>query len=395
MMRSLKVLLVLLSLFCVSLSRELDSGDDLRAVLRKLERLLSREITGTNPTPGPDGETDKGLSGVFNTILEPYFGSFPSGNFQFTELSLTREEFVKIANEWYTTTLSRDSSELQQKAFSNMTSVLLEAIFKCPTAKINQMVFYVLKDRERAMTEGDRNMYDYVKKILENQITNDITRESVARMIVKDAHRHMFGDFMKYIKFFYFKDIMEFFGKMKTLLYEARKDELSVSEFDQKLNELLTSESKFDFKCPRLQHLWDFHQALAVRFQQKFSEDKHLGEARTTMTKYLAGYLTSDPTPVVSAILRVYSKYVKGAVRNFERVETHMTTRNMDDIINFVSEFLNEEQLQYLKSIFEYLKVTESGRNIGSRGMGSSSDWDDIIEPDSGFGGDENTEPFP
>ncbi|XP_061180453.1 uncharacterized protein LOC133189026 [Saccostrea echinata] len=408
-MRSLKVLLVLLSLFYVSLS--MNSEDELRVVVRKLERLIAKEktsdrpwFTGTKFPPGPHGKTDKNgtpykLHRIFDMLLRPYFGSAPSGDFQFTNLPLTREQFVKEANDWYMTMLSRDSSDLVQirkQAFFNMTSALLKAIFQCPTAKINQMVFYVLKDQERVMTEEDQNMYTYVRNILENQITNNTTRENVARMIVKTAHRHIFGDFMEYIKFFYFKDIMEFFGKMKILLYRARQEKWSVTEFDQKLNELLLSGNNFDFKCPRLQDLWDFHRTLAVRFQQRYSEDKHLDKAREWLTKYLVPrYLTSDPAPVIKAILQVYKGYVRGAVRNFDRVETHMTTGNMDNIIIFVSEFLNGGQLEYLKAIFEYLKATDSSRDIDRRRMGSTPEWDTSMDPDSGYKGYETTESYP
>lgn len=69
---------------------------------------------------------------------------------------------------------------------------------------------------------------------------------------------------------------------------------------------------------------------------------KPVSEIEAWLRKVLPTYIATDTTPAITAILQVYTDYVREAKRNFEKVEIHMTTGNRADIINFVSMFLSK-----------------------------------------------------
>jgi hypothetical protein len=53
----------------------------------------------------------------------------------------------------------------------------------------------------------------------------------------------------------------------------------------------------------------------------------------------LPTYIT-DTTPAITAILQVYTDYVKSTMSHFRQMEDHMTIRNTVEITNFMSKFL-------------------------------------------------------
>ncbi|XP_061171586.1 uncharacterized protein LOC133181059 [Saccostrea echinata] len=383
-MQSLIVFVVLLAVFHGSLSTQ-SKSDELRGIVRQLEGLVAREWKGkprpTSIPSEPRGPTDKGsdpssrkydrMIKMFFKLLKPYFGTFPSGNYT---SDMPVDKIVEMMNEWYKNMPSKtsDPKAFRKWAFFNMARVLLRAHFQCATAKINQIIFYVLKAQERAMTANDKSMYESIRTILENWINGTEMLDRATRRIVGAAHRHVFGEIMSHIKYFQFKDTIDFFQKVKPFIKRAIREKWTVFKFDEKLRELL---SNFDFGCPGLDDFLEFHRKLAVSFKQRFSEDTHFKEAERWLTANLPRYINTDPAPVLPDILQVYTGYVNAAVRNFEQVEVHMTTGNTDDIANFMSTFLTPDQLEYLKAIFEFLKATgtDSGDTDSSNNMDVSS----------------------
>ncbi|XP_061171096.1 uncharacterized protein LOC133180606 [Saccostrea echinata] len=380
-MESWKVLVILVAVIHCSVSRPSNPENELRVIVRQLERLVARTDTGTpDSPPGPrvpddddsdstnDEEIDlseevyKMLFEMFDRILKPYFGSFPSGTFTST-MPLTRERFVRLFKDWFKTIAGNPSDTTFREIFFNTTGTFLNARFQCATSKLNQMIFYVLKDQERALTAGDeKSMYALVKKILGKHITDEATLNEVMRTMVKNAHMHVFGTMMN-MKYFLLRDIMEFFGRMRMMLNTAERETWTVTKFEEAVKELM-SDSNIEFRCPRLSELWEYHRELFRDFQEMLKDD-FFNEAETWLKNYLAKYIT-DPAPVIREILPLYTKYVRAVEWHFKEIDNHMITGNFGDITTFVSKFLQPDQLNYLKSIFEHLKTT--GTNTGSPG---------------------------
>ncbi|XP_062603982.1 uncharacterized protein LOC134265788 [Saccostrea cucullata] len=376
-MQCLLVFAVLLVVLQVTLSTPRKPEDELRGIVRQLEDLVARGRNGKpRPTPvtedknpsGPRGPTDKDgdsssrkydrMIKMFYRLLKPYFGTFPSGNYT---SDVTVDKIVEMMNEWYKK-MPWDKPipmTFRKRAFFNMARILLRAHFQCATAKINQIIFYVLKSQERAMTLNDKSMFQNVRTILESWITSTRRLDRTSRRIVGAAHGHVFGEIMGHIKYFQFKDIMEFFGKVKPFLRRAISEKWDVSKFDQELRNLL---SDFNFGCPSLDDLWEFHRKLATSFKERFTNDTHYKEAEQWLTINIPRFIPSDtdPAPIIQDLLQVYTGYVSAAVQNFEQVETHMITGNTDDIMNYMATFLSPDQLQYLRTLFEFMNTADT-----------------------------------
>ncbi|XP_048744067.2 uncharacterized protein LOC125657509 [Ostrea edulis] len=319
----------------------------------------------------PSSPTHERLYQMFGKVLEPYFGSFPSGPYT-SKMSLTPRDIVTKLNAWY----NKDNKLMfEEQTFYSVGKQLLGAHLQCAKTKLNQIVFYVLKDQARAMAADDRNMNTRVRAILESWITDTATVDKVSQKIVLAAHRHTYGEIMEYIRYFQFKDIMEFLANMKMLLWRTEQNKWSPVMFDEKLNQLLTNNG-FVFKCPSMNDLWRFHQEIVSRFQEKLFETPTLTETEAWMRKVLPTYMSTDATPAITAILQAYKDYVKSTMLHFKQVENHVTTRNPTDITNFMSKFLSPYQLQYLQSIFEFLNTGNTSemrkRQLGNENVRSN-----------------------
>ncbi|XP_048778047.2 uncharacterized protein LOC125681837 [Ostrea edulis] len=380
-MEFLKALVILLVVLHGSQSRPASSEDELRVIVGKLERLaasLRQYVVDDNrpeysmrgigplsgstpelPTPGTrplgpwgldndelDPSPYKLLHKMFGKFLKPYFRSFPSGPYK-SEMPLTPRIVVTMLNAWYN---DADQMMLKEQTFVNVAGELLDAHFQCATTRVNQIVFYVFKNQVRTMAEDDWKIDTRVRKVLENWITDEAVLDKVAQAIVVAAD----GDIMKNIEYFQLNDIMEFLAKMKMLMWKAEQDNWTPVMFHEKLNQLLT-DNGFVFQCPNVHDLWEFHQNIVSRFQERLSEIKPFAETEAWLKKILPTYTTTDATPAITAILQVYTDYIKSAMFLLEQVENHVTSGNTVDITNFMSQFLTPHQLEYLQSIIEFL----------------------------------------
>ncbi|XP_062608031.1 uncharacterized protein LOC134269849 [Saccostrea cucullata] len=376
-MESLKVLVVLVAVIHCSLSRPSNPDNELRVIVRELEKLVARADTDTftPPLPGPgvpddsdstnDVDNDfseeeyKMLLELFDRLLKPYFGSFPSGTFTST-MPLTRERFVMMLKDWFNMIAGNPSDMSFKEMFLNTTGTFLNARFQCATSKLNQMIFYVLKDQERKLTSNDKkSMYTTVKRILSKYISDESTLNDVMRTMVKAAHTHVFGTMMN-IKYFPLRDVMQFFGRVRIMLKTAEKESWTITRFEKEVKEVMF-DSNMEFRCPRLGELWEYHRELYKDFQEMLKED-FFKEAGMWLKNYLAKYIT-DPAPVIAEILPLYTKYVRAVESTFKDIDSRMTTENLT---TFVSKFLSPDQINYLKSIMEHLKTT--GTDTGSPG---------------------------
>ncbi|XP_048746520.2 uncharacterized protein LOC125659033 [Ostrea edulis] len=387
-MEFLKVLVVLIVVLHGSLSKPASSEEELRDIVGKLERLATSlrqyvvdgsrpensmsdivSLSGSTPEfpiPGtrplelwgldddeldPSSPTYKWLYKMFGKLLKPYFSSFPSGPYS-SEMQLTPRNVVTMLNAWY----NNADQMTKEQTFVNVVRELLDAHFQCATTRINQIVFYVFKDQEHAMAEDDWKVNTRVRKVLGNWITDTAVVNKVAQKIVMAAHRHAYGDILEHIEYFQLNDIVEFLAKLKMLMLRAEQDELTPVMFNERLNQLLTDYDAV-FQCPSVRDLWEFHQTIVSRVQERLSEIEPFTETEAWLKKVLPTYMTTDATPTITAILQVYKDYVKSAMLHFEQVENHVTSGNTADITNFMSHFLAPHQLQYLRSIFEFLNT--------------------------------------
>ncbi|XP_048747032.2 uncharacterized protein LOC125659406 [Ostrea edulis] len=372
-MEFLKVLVVFCVVFHGSFSNPNSSEDDVRVVIERVQGLIERwheagRDTIVSPLPDTRPPTEPQLSvprvphkwtslkykmhhTMLENLLKTYFGSFPEGPYT-TEIPLTPHKIVTMLNAWFNNT----NQMFTERTVFNVTKELLGAYFQCATTKINQMVFYVLNDQARAMTEDDQNMYTSVRTILESWIPHSSILDNVSRRIAVTAHRQIYGTFMKHVTHFQLKDLMKFLGQMKMFLRRAGRKQWSLGTFDDELNKRL-QDNDINLKCPSLGTLWEFHREIAASFQSRFKDMKPVSEIEAWLRKVLPTYIATYTTPAITAILQVYTDYVREAKRNFEKVEIHMTTGNRADIINFVSMFLTPDQLEYLESIIEYLET--------------------------------------
>ncbi|XP_048776932.2 uncharacterized protein LOC125681063 [Ostrea edulis] len=391
-MEFLKVLVVVLVVLHGSLSRPASSEDELLVIVGKLERLAASlrqyvvdgsrpeysmrgigplsgsrpefHIPGTRPL-GPWGldndaldhsSPNKWLYKVIEKLLKPYFRSFPRGPYKL-EMPLTPRNVVTMLNVWYN---DADQMMLKEQSFVNVARELLDAHFQCATTRVNQIVFYVFKDQVRTMAD-DWKINTGVRKVLENWISDKAVVDDVTQKIVMAAH----GDIMEHIEYFQLHDIVEFLAKMKMLMWKAEQDNWTPVMFDEKLNQLLT-DNGFVFQCPSVHDLWKSRKNIVSRFEPRLSEIKPFAETEAWLKKILPTYITTDPTPAITAILQVYADYAKSVMLHFEQVEKHVTSGKTTDITNFISQFLTPHQLQYLQSIFEFLN---SGDNRDIMGM--------------------------
>ncbi|XP_048734452.2 uncharacterized protein LOC125650309 isoform X2 [Ostrea edulis] len=391
-MEFLKVLVVLIVVSHGSLSNPVSTEGELRDIVGKLERLsasLRRYVVGGSrpensmsdvplsgymsefPIPGTrplvpwglDNELDPSSPTykMFGKLLKPYFSSFPRGLYT-SEMQLTPRNVVAMLNAWYS---NDDQTMTKEQTFFNVARELLDAHFQCATTRINQIVFYVFKDQIRAMAKDDWKMNTSVGKVLGNLITDTAVVDKVAQKIVA-AHRNAYGDIMEHIEYF---KLNEFLAKMKMFIGKAEQDKWTPVVFHEKLNQLLT-DFDFVFQCPTVHDLWEFHQTIVSRFQDRLSEIKPFAETEAWLKKVLPTYMTTDATPAITAILQMYKDYVKLAILHFEQVENHVTSGNTADITNFMSQFLAPHQLQYLQSIFEFLNTgtTHNSMEMGQIG---------------------------
>ncbi|XP_048763425.2 uncharacterized protein LOC125671640 [Ostrea edulis] len=382
-----KVLVVLLVVLQGSLSKPVSSEDELRVIVGKLERLAASlrqyvvdgsrpeysmrgigPLSGSTPEftiPGtrplgpwvldndeldPSSPTYNYLNKMIEKLLKPHFRSFPSGPYK-SEMPLMSRNVVTMLNAWYN---DADQMMLKEQTFVNVAGEFLNAHFQCATTRVNQIIFYVFKNQVREMAEGDWKINNGVRKVLEKWVADTTVVDKVAQKIVMAAHRHAYGDIMEHIEYFQLNDIVEFLAKMKMLMWKAEQDNWTPVMFDEKLNLLLT-DNGFVFQCPNVHDLWEFHQNVVSRFQEKLSEIKPFAETEAWLKKILPTYTTADATPAITAILQMYTDYVKSAMLHFQQVENHVTSGNAVDITNFMSQFLAPHQLQYLQSIFELL----------------------------------------
>ncbi|XP_048763855.1 uncharacterized protein LOC125671909 [Ostrea edulis] len=391
-MEFLKVLVVLFVVLHGSLSKPVSSEDELRDIVGKLERLAASlrqyvvdssrfeysmsdvgpqsgstpefPIPGTRPIglwgfdKDPSSPTYKSLYKMSGKLLKPYFHSFPSGPYT-SEMRLTPRNVVTMLNAWYN---DADQMMLKEQTFVNVARELLDAHFQCATTRVNQIIFYVLKDQVRTMAEEDWKINAHMRKVLGNWITDTAVVDKVAQKIVMVAQRHAYGNIMEHIEYFQLNDIVEFLAKMKMFMWKAEQDKWTPVMFDEKFGQLLT-DNDFVFQCPSVHDLWEFHQTIVSRYQERLSETKPFSETEAWLEKVLPTYMTTDATPVITAILQVYKDFVKSAMLHFEQVEKHVTSGNTADITNFMSQFLAPHQLQYLQSIFEFLNI-ENTRDI-------------------------------
>ncbi|XP_048778889.2 uncharacterized protein LOC125682391 [Ostrea edulis] len=386
-MEFLKVLVILIVVSHGSLSKPVSSEDELR-VIGKLERLVAslrqyvvdgnrreNSVSGIGPLSGfapkfpipgtrtlgpwgldndeldPSSPTYKWLYKMVGKLLKPYFSSFPSGPYS-SEMQSTPRNVVAMMNAWY---VNDDQMMTKEDAFFNVAREILDAHFQCATTRINQIVFYVFKDQVRAMVEDDWKIDTRVRKVLGSWITDMAVADKVAQKIMA-AHRNTYGDIMEQIEYFQLNDIVEFLAKMKMLMWKAEQDEWTPVMINKKLNQLLT-DNDLVFQCPSVRDLWEFHQKIVIRFQQRLSETKPLSETEAWLKEVLPVYITTDATPAITAILQMYKDYIKSDMVHFEQVENHVTSGNTADITDFMSQFLAPHQLQYLQSIFEFLNT--------------------------------------
>ncbi|XP_048777292.2 uncharacterized protein LOC125681307 [Ostrea edulis] len=400
-MEFLKVLVILLVVLHGSLSKPVSSEDELRVIVGKLERLAASlrqyvvdgsrpgysmrgigQQSGSTPefpTPGtrplgpwvldndeldPSSPTYKWFHKMFGKFLRPYFHSFPSGPYK-SEMPLTPRNVVTMLNAWYN---DADQMMLKEQTFVNVARELLDAHFQCATTRVNQIIFYVFKDQVRTMTEDDWKMNTRVRNVLENWITDKAVVDDVTQKIAMAAH----GD-MEHIEYFQLDDIMEFLAKMKMLMWRAEQDNWTPVMFDEKLNLLLT-DNAFVFQCPSVHDLWEFHQKVVSRLQERLSEIKPFAETEAWLKKILPTYTATDATPTITAILQVYTDFIKSAILLLEQIENHVTSENTADITNFMSQFLAPRQLQYLQSIFEFLNSGDNRDMMGMEQMNENTD---------------------
>ncbi|XP_048745333.2 uncharacterized protein LOC125658212 [Ostrea edulis] len=360
-MEFLKVLVVLFVVFHGSLSKPIGSDDELRVIVGQLERLVGSlrrqvdyvdmpEYSMSRIEPRSESTPEFPVPGarMLGKLLRPHFVSFPVGPYTL-EMPSTQHDIVEKLSAWYRS----DQVMFRERALGNIAGELLNAHFQCATTKLNQIVFYVLKQKSPEMT-NEQNMNMRVRKILESWIMDTANVNNVAQRIVSAAQSYTYGQVIDHLGHFQLQDIEEFLGKMKMLMSMAEDNKWSPSVFDGKLNQLLT-DNHFLFKCPSMNHLWQFHHGIASHFQETFPVANPLTETEAWVRKFLPTYLTTDATPAITTILQVYTDYVKSVMFHLEEVENHMSTGNTADITNFMSKYLAPHQLQYLQSLFEFL----------------------------------------
>lgn len=287
------------------------------------------------------------------------------------DMPLTQAELITQLNAWYTSRTS-DPMAFRERAFVNTTGEILKANFKCATAKLNQIIFYILNNYDQRMTTEDQMMLTGLRQILKDYMSpSDL--DSFANMVVNIGHDRLFRNMMDFIRYFQFEGFQDFFEQLRVFLTKAGKAKWTVAEFDQKLT-IMMHESGFDFTCPPPSTMWAFHGEIAKSFKEKFSMMKHLAKAKGWLTGFLGKYTTSAPSTVIDEILQLYSTYTKKAVEEFTQVEMQMSTGNMDRLETFLSKFLTTSQIQYLKSIFVELKkfpgTNDGGSDMSMRSIG-------------------------
>ncbi|XP_048747441.1 uncharacterized protein LOC125659715 isoform X2 [Ostrea edulis] len=358
-MEFLKVLVVLFVVFHGSLSKPIGSDDELRVIVGQLERLVGSlrrlvdyvdmpEYSSIEPRSESTPEFPVPGARMLGKLLRPHFASFPVGPYTL-EMPLTQHDIVEKLSAWYRS----DQVMFRERAFGNIAGELLNAHFQCATTKLNQIVFYVLKQKSHEMT-NEQNMNMHVREILESSFLDTANVNNVVQRIVSAAQSYTYGQVIDHLGRFQLQDIEEFLGKMKMLMRRAEQNKWSPVMFDEKLNHLLT-DHEFVFKCPSMNDLWRFHQEIASRFQERFPVTKPLTETEAWLTEVLPTYMTTDATPAITAILKVYTDFVKSVMFHLKEVENHMGTGNTADITNFMSKYLAPHKLQYLQSVFEIL----------------------------------------
>ncbi|XP_048745322.1 uncharacterized protein LOC125658198 [Ostrea edulis] len=376
-MEFLKVLVVLFVVFHGSLSKPIGSDDELRVIAGQLERLVGSlrrlvdyvdmpEYSMSDTEARSESTLEYPIPGtkLLGKLLMPYFRSFPDGPYT-SEMSLTQHNIVAKLSAWYRS----DQMMFRERAFDNIAEELLNAHFQCATTKLNQIVFYVLKNKAHEMTENDLNMNVRVRKILKSWMdTSNV--DNVAQEIVLAAQKQTYGEIIDHIAYFQLEDILEFLGKIKMLMRRAEQNKWSPVMFDEKLNQLLT-DHEFVFECPSMDDLWRFHLEIASRFQERFPITKPLTETKVWLREVLPTYITTDATPAITAIIQVYKDYVKSVMSQFKEVENHMINGNTADIANFMSKYLAPHQLQYLRSVFEFLNTRDTSNVMKIEELGN------------------------
>jgi hypothetical protein len=79
---------------------------------------------------------------------------------------------------------------------------------------------------------------------------------------------------------------------------------------------------------------------LKICFERLKETKPFLETEAEALRKFLPTYITADPTPAVTAILQVYTDYVRSVMSHVRLVENHVTTGRPTDIKNFMSKFL-------------------------------------------------------
>lgn len=323
--------------------------------------------SGTKRPPGPLMPNKMLLSHIDN-----YYGDFPAGNYSW-DTPMDTNRLVDFYT-WFKNANISSKPMFQSPVFSKMVTKFLDSYFRCAAMKINQMVFYVLKEQETAMTaEKDNTMYTEIRRILGGHLT-DPSASALTMEIVTKSHAHIYDAIMNKIKQFQLNEMGTFLLNMRMSMMKAVRKGWTVEELIQKL-----METGDIYKCPIVSDLWEFHKKISVYFQRRFSITTPFAEAEAWLTNFLRDHV-KDPATVVQGILGVYRGYVTGAVGVFQQVEKHMTSGNTDDILQFVSRFLSKEQLSYLKSILRDLN--DSDENDGDDDMDDTGSPDDDSTPE-------------
>lgn len=369
--------MVLLAVFHGSLSRPRD--DEFRAVVEDLRRIVERkmkDMEGKPSPPGPSGTISP--PGPFMpkkmllSFIDNYYGDFPAGNYSW-DMPMDTNRLADFYT-WFKNANIPSTPMFQSPVFSKMATKCLDSYFQCAAMKINQMVFYVLKEQETAMTaEKDKTMYTEIRRILEAELT-DPSASAITKEIVTKSHAHTYDTIMNKIEQFQLNEMAKFMLNMRMSMMKAVRKGWTVDELIQKLME--TSDI---YRCPDVDDLWEFHKKISVYFQRRFSKTTPFVEAEAWLTNFLREHV-KDPATVVQGILGVYRGYITGAVGVFQQVEKHMTSGNTDDILRFVSRFLSKEQLSYLESILRDLN--DSDENDGDDDMDDTGSPDDDSTPE-------------
>ncbi|XP_052702691.1 uncharacterized protein LOC128179333 [Crassostrea angulata] len=378
-MESLKVLVVLLAVFHGSLSRPQDD-DELRAVVENLRRLVERKMNDMGDKPSPPGPSVPGPrrpKKMLMTFIDNYYGDFPGGNYTWGT-PVDMNSLVDIYT-WFKNADISSTPMFQSPAFSKMLTKFLDSYFRCAAMKINQMAFYILQEQETAMAaEKDNTMYTEIRRILEAELTDP---SAITMEIVKKSFAHTYDTIMLKVKHFQMRGMGKIFRKMRMFMKKAVRKGWTVEEL--KSNFLKLMETADFYKCPDEGDLREYHKKISVYFQRRFSKRKPFAKAEAWLTNFLREHV-KDPATVVQGILGVYRGYVTAAVGVFQEVEKHMITGDAEDILNFVSQFLTEDQLSYLKAIFRDLGGSDENDDDDFEGSGSPDDDDDLYPGGTG-----------